>query len=123
MKVHKIKRKICLLFTVRFPAPVGTKVIALQWDMAKISWQPISRSENIIYKFEFHSELNAVKVHSIQTANAYLKLNNLEQEMGYFFTIRSGNGTIFGNHFSTKEFFATPGNLISCLRGSFNSLL
>lgn len=78
--------------------------------MAEISWYPIVRSEKIIYKIEVHSELNETQIYSMKTKDPHLTLKNLQQEMGYFFKLRSGNGTYFGAEVSSNGFFVTPGD-------------
>jgi len=102
---------------VRFPVPVDINITKLLWNMAELSWQPIKKPENIVYELTFHQEGNPGLVHSTQTPHTSLVLKDLQQDMGYFFTLRSGNGTVFGKRASRKTFFATP-DRNECLDGS-----
>ena len=100
-----------ILSSVRFPVPLDINITVVLWNMAELSWQPIKRPENIVYEAAFHQEGNPGLIHSTQTTNTSLVLKDLEQDMGYYFTLRSGNGTVFGRRVSRKTFFATPGNI------------
>ena len=81
--------------------------------MANISWHPIESSENIVYQIAFYAETDLAPTRFVQTTHSYATLENLQQDMGYFFTVRSGNGTTFGKRISMKRFFVTPGNVLS----------
>ena len=103
---------MCSFVAVRFPAPTALNVTSIAWDTAIIKWHPIKRTEDIVYRVAYHRESNIKQIIHKETFTTHLKLKGLKQLMGYFVTVRSGNGELFGAESSKKTFFITLG--MSC---------
>ena len=100
--------KLHSFLSVRFPAPAAFNVTSLTWNTAILKWHPIKRTEDIVYRIAYHSESNIKQIFHTDTSATHFKLKGFEQLMGYFVTVRSGNGKLFGTE-SNKIFFITPG--------------
>ncbi len=81
----------------------------LQWNSATITWQRVSRPDSLFYRISYHSEENTKPVVvSVGSSRTQLQLKGLQQGMGYFVTLKTGNGTVFSTA-EVKDFFLTPG--------------
>ena len=100
---------VSFFLAVRFPAPTAVNVTSITWNTAVLKWRPIKRTEDIVYRVAYYRESNMKQIINKETFTAHLKLEGLEQLRGYFVTVQSGNGELFGAESTKKTFFITLG--------------
>eukprot|EP00112_Aurelia_sp_Birch-Aquarium-sp1_P004982 Seg1565.3 transcript_id=Seg1565.3/GoldUCD/mRNA.D3Y31 product="Adhesion G protein-coupled receptor L2" protein_id=Seg1565.3/GoldUCD/D3Y31 len=115
--LYEVAANLSFKTLVRFPAPTALNATSITWDTAILKWHPVKRTEDIVYRIAYHSESNAQQILHMNTSATHLKLKDLRQLMGYFVTVQSGNGELFGEESTKKMFFITLDHN-ECIDGS-----
>ncbi|XP_065069938.1 uncharacterized protein LOC135694960 isoform X2 [Rhopilema esculentum] len=102
---------------VRFPPPSTVNATALKWNTVLLEWSPVQRTDHLIYQVAYYEEKRKSKRNFIQTAETSLQISNLQRSMGYIFTVKIGNGIVFGKN-SSKNVFVTTPDRDQCMDGS-----
>ena len=69
----------------------------------------MQRTDHLIYQVAYYEEKRKSKRTFVQTAKTSLQISGLQRGMGYIFSVKTGNGIVFGKNSSKNVFVTTPG--------------